>query len=213
MQLMQFDGLSRAEVEKLLLYIPTFRQIKDYSETQFQLLLASAKVVKVEPGEKLIDHGSENQQIFFLLRGQLKTVARRNGQPVPLNVIEAGEIFGEMALLLNQPRSADIILADSCRQALVFTLESEIFQNFSQFTLIDDTTKLIFYRHLVHHLRWQLDKLRNQYPSHPLADKHRQMKLTLLKNDAKQLPANYTQAKNLADLLLQWNPSLVHLAS
>lgn len=211
MQLEQFGGLDKSSVEKLLLYIPCFRQVQAYDESQFQLLLATARVSSVAANQTFIGHGNQDQRLFFLLRGQLIARVKGQGDCITLDNIHAGEMFGELALLLNQPRSADIVVADQSRQAVIFTLECDALQYSEQFTLIDRTTKLIFYRNLVHHLRWKLEKLRHQFPAHPLADKHRRLKaLSLYQNDAKQLFETYEQAKKLAALLSDWNRLSIH---
>jgi hypothetical protein len=55
-------------------------------------------------------------------------------------------------------------------------------------------------------LRLKLEVYRSQHLQHPLANKHRQVKLyTGVKDTLEELRALYEQAQALASLLLEWN--------
>jgi len=215
MQLQPFSGLSREEVERLLSYVPFFRQVQQQDLQQYHLLLAFAKVSVFAAGEQMLEYGSEDQWFYFLLRGELEVYrTKANQQPFLLNRVQAGEIFGELSLLLNRTRTADIKVADNCRQAIVFGLDFNIFRKLNDFAMINRESKLAFYRNITHHLRWKLDNYRNLHPSNPLADKHRQIKvLSLPKGGVEELIAVHDQAVTLAKLLADWNPVLENAAS
>jgi CRP/FNR family cyclic AMP-dependent transcriptional regulator len=58
----------------------------------------------------------------------------------------------------------------------------------------------------VHNLRWKLEVYRAQNLQHPLANRHRQVRLfTGPKDSFEELKALYDQAHALALLLLEWN--------
>jgi CRP-like cAMP-binding protein len=211
MQLQQFDGLSLTEIKKLLLYIPLFRQIQ---QDQLDLLLASSTARMLQPHTRLLATGEQNHYCYFLLRGELSVSARQHNASIQLGRIGAGEIFGELSLLLDQPRCADIRVSDGARYAIVLETDFRIFSTDDGFSLLDTVSKRIFYQNIVHHLRFKLDNLRQQYPKHPLADQHRQISPRLLApNPAEQLRATRGQAVAMAKLLAQWNPSLQQLDS
>ena len=213
MALQQYAGLSLAEIEKLMLYIPLFRQIQQYRQDQFDVLLASSSAQTLSPNTKLLTAGEHNRNCYFLLRGELEVCMHQSQSSASLGQIRAGEIFGELSLLLNEPRSADVLVPTHCRQAMVLTLDYRLFEPGEGFSLLDSASRRIFFQHISHHLRFKLDNLRQQHPDHPLANQHRQIPLRLLNsNPVEQLEAIRAQTQAMAKLLTQWNPSLQRLA-
>ncbi len=53
------------------------------------------------------------RELYILQNGRVKITKMVNGQEVLLAVLQAGDIFGEMALLDNKPRSASAIVAEA----------------------------------------------------------------------------------------------------
>ncbi len=210
MQFQSTSSVRKDDVERLLQYIPFFKQIQQEDEQQLQTLVAFSRVSVLEAGQTFINFGSQDQWLYFLLRGELEvSYSTDNAKAVRINKINAGEVFGEIALLLNQPRSADIFVSDQCRHAMIFGLDYNAFGRLMDFSLISLATKLAFYRNVVHNLRWKLELYRNQHPDNPLASKHRQIKLVSTpKGGEDELQALHEQAVALAKLLVEWNPSL-----
>ena len=70
--------------------------------------------------EVIFDAGEEGQAIYIVLEGQV--LICRQGQPVEGRIAElgAGTFFGELALLDNDPRSAQARAASDCRLAVFF---------------------------------------------------------------------------------------------
>lgn len=63
-------------------------------------------------GEILFLEGEPGHELFILQAGRVKIVRMVGGQEVLLNIMKVGDIFGEMALIDNQPRSASAIALD-----------------------------------------------------------------------------------------------------
>ena len=66
-------------------------------------------------GEVIFHEGAEGDSMFLIWSGRVATVKGDLESPVILAYRTAGEIFGEMALLENQPRSASIIALEDTR--------------------------------------------------------------------------------------------------
>lgn len=70
--------------------------------------------------EIIFDEGEEGQAVYFILSG--KVLICRQGRPVDGAIAElgAGQCFGELALLDDQPRMAQVRAAEDCALAVLF---------------------------------------------------------------------------------------------
>lgn len=59
-----------------------------------------------EDGELIFPEGSVGNCVFLIERGAVEILIQHDGKPVVLATRSAGEIFGEMAMIDDQPRSA-----------------------------------------------------------------------------------------------------------
>src|SRR5881628_3334064 len=71
-------------------------------------------------GDILVHQGESSGELFTVIQGRLKVVSTApDGGEVLLSVIGAGEVFGELALLDDLPRSATVCAAEHCRLLVV----------------------------------------------------------------------------------------------
>ncbi|GMG87152.1 cyclic nucleotide-binding domain-containing protein [Biformimicrobium ophioploci] len=198
----------RDSVDRLLNVIHLFRDIRASSEWQYDVLFKRSRLVTLEPGEALFHAGDVDQWMYFLLRGELKVLPGREPLPgtKPLAEIRPGEVFGDLAMLLAEPRSATIVAAGEAKEVQVLGVDCTLFGDLEDFTLLQLPTKLVFYRNMVHSLRWKLEVYRSRFPEHELANSHRRLRLyTGQKNCKEELVALAEQARCLAGILLDWN--------
>jgi CRP/FNR family transcriptional regulator, cyclic AMP receptor protein len=206
MEIKLLSKLSRDYVEQLLSGIPFFKLVKQQDAWQFELLLQASRVVSYMPGEIVLQRGDSDQWLFFLLKGRLAVYADDPLTGELINYITPGEVFGDLAQLMGQPRTATILAEANCRESVVLATDASIFGDISSTRPISIQTKLAYYRNSVHNLRWKLEVYRSQHLQHPLANKHRQVKLySGNKETLEELRALYEQAQALAALLLEWN--------
>ena len=67
-------------------------------------------------------------------------------------------------------------------------------------------TKLMFYRSMVHGVRWKLEVYKMQHPNHALVAKGRAIKMYMgAKGGKEELHALHEQAAALSDVLKEWN--------
>jgi CRP/FNR family transcriptional regulator, cyclic AMP receptor protein len=72
-------------------------------------LAARARWLNYEGGEVVIDFGDATDEVFFIIDGALRVILRTAlGHEAILNELGAGEIFGELAAIDGQPRSANV---------------------------------------------------------------------------------------------------------
>ena len=70
--------------------------------------------VRYAPGEVVIWENERNDDVYILLEGRLEATIHRDGQEIPVNVIQAGEIFGEIAFFTEDPRYATVRALEPC---------------------------------------------------------------------------------------------------
>ena len=206
MEIKLLSKLSRDYVEQLLSGIPFFKLVKQQDAWQFELLLQSSRIITYAPGEIVLQRGDSDQWLFFLLKGRLAVYVNDPLKGELVNYVTPGEVFGDLAQLMGQPRTATVLAEPSCRESIVLATDASIFVDINSTRPITIQTKLAYYRNTVHNLRWKLEVYRSQHLQHPLANKHRLVKLyTGVKDTQEELRALYEQAQALASLLLEWN--------
>lgn len=84
---------------------------------EFATALHAVKLVRARPGTAILRQGEPGQSFFIVARGRV-TVSRRDdagaGEEQTLATLHDGAIFGEMALLSADPRTATVTAASDC---------------------------------------------------------------------------------------------------
>lgn len=81
-------------------------------EHEIEALAGRVRRVQCPRGKILFTKRDEGKEVMFVASGRVKIVSTApSGVDVIHNIIEAGQVFGEMALLDGKPRSADAIAA------------------------------------------------------------------------------------------------------
>lgn len=70
------------------------------------------RYLNVAENEKICSEGSYGTEMYVIIDGKVKISLRRKGEDFELTTLEAGEFFGEMCLLEDEPRSADAIAVE-----------------------------------------------------------------------------------------------------
>jgi CRP-like cAMP-binding protein len=97
--------------------IPLFEQLSAGELRIVDNLLHERDFIK---DEIVFDEGEEGQAIYFILKGRV--LISRQGRPVDGAIAElsAGQFFGELALLDDLPRMAQVRAAEDCTLAVFF---------------------------------------------------------------------------------------------
>ena len=94
--------------------------VEELSETDFfstftfeeiALLMFCSEHIKCEASEMIFHEGDVGRQFFAIRKGKVKIKKEKSGKI--LATLGPGEVFGEMSVLDNQPRSASAIAATS----------------------------------------------------------------------------------------------------
>jgi len=69
--------------------------------------ISRSNIIECAPGDRVLKEGGSSQNLFLVLEGTLEV--RHRGRFV--NVLQPGDVFGEMAFLLALPRQSDVYAA------------------------------------------------------------------------------------------------------
>ena len=79
--------------------------LRDLPLSRSRSLLQVARRMQLPAGEHIVTQGTKGDSFYIIVKGTVQVV--RDG--VPLKKYRAGDYFGEMAILLEQPRRADVV--------------------------------------------------------------------------------------------------------
>ncbi len=99
--------------------VEQLKQIDLFAGLKREAIELIARVATEEshaPGTKIFQHGDAGDKLYLILEGKVRISREVPGMgEEALAVLGAGEVFGEMALLDESPRSADARVHDRCR--------------------------------------------------------------------------------------------------
>lgn len=99
------DGRERRGA--LLRRVPLFARLDD---ARLDVLAAAATTRRLAAREELCHKGDDAAQVYVVASGRLKVVAASSeGDEVVLNLLDAGEVIGELPMLLGGPRTATVV--------------------------------------------------------------------------------------------------------
>ncbi len=85
------------------------------SQDDLDALLAHARVLRYPTGHEIFAKGSPDRSMMAILRGSVRISAPSPaGRDILLTILQAGEVFGEIALLDGHDRTADATAIADC---------------------------------------------------------------------------------------------------
>jgi putative YpdA family bacillithiol system oxidoreductase len=136
--------INRKSMLKLIQTTPTVREfvnrafairavqtylIPELDHATLERLCERAKVLTVEKGKPILMEGDPGDAFYFLRSGKVKISKKRGGGELVLAYLSAGQYFGEMAILRDEPRTASVIAVDKVE---VIQVPKEDFLNILQ---------------------------------------------------------------------------------
>jgi CRP-like cAMP-binding protein len=90
----------------------SLRRIKMFADVEERLLaslLPYLEVVRVAAFGTIVNKGDQGDSLFMVLEGEVRARVMIGGQETTLATLGVGECFGELAIVDQRPRSADVI--------------------------------------------------------------------------------------------------------
>src|SRR3990167_3009847 len=126
--LIKIRKLSKPQPEKLKLdphelirNVPFFRYIP---ADKVDSIIDSLRECRVAAGNTIINEGEPGEKLYLIMRGVVRVIKEKEGRPLELATLMAGDFFGEMVLLYDTKRTATCKAITPC---LLYTLDRKTF--------------------------------------------------------------------------------------
>ena len=141
----QGDGAGRHPAE----YLRKLAFFHDFDDHELRQFLAVGKWFRVPAGGAIIKEGTTERAFYILVRGEAEVSKSGTGKgPVVLTTLKTGACFGEMAVLAETCRTANVVASV---ESFILRVEPEILSNSNVFL------QLKFYRRFCETLVARLD--------------------------------------------------------
>ncbi len=90
------------------------------NQKQLKMMAESGKEISYKPGDTIVEEGTMGVGFYLVLEGKVEV---RKGSKI-LAALSKGQYFGEMSLIDEEPRSADVIAVQPTR---CFTMSTWVF--------------------------------------------------------------------------------------
>ena len=90
------------------------RLLSQLDPREMEFLIGFSRVVRFDPEEVIFSKGDPGDSLYAILKGRvgIRTVSE-DGKEILLNILEAGDVFGEIALLDGRERTASAVAMQS----------------------------------------------------------------------------------------------------
>lgn len=95
------------------------------SDSDLDALAAQTEVVSIPAGAHLIEQGAPGDAAYIVVEGEFEVIKKSDVQNIVIAVRQSGEVFGEMALLDNAPRTATV---RAVHESKVMVIRGDAFQ-------------------------------------------------------------------------------------
>ncbi len=100
----------------ILAKVPLFTSLE---RRDLMTLAASARERQYQPGEEMVRQGDTGVGLFVLTQGRVRVTQNRQGETYDLGVLDHGQVFGEISLLDDLPRTATVTAIEPCSVIIV----------------------------------------------------------------------------------------------
>ncbi|HWB60136.1 MAG TPA: cyclic nucleotide-binding domain-containing protein [Chthoniobacteraceae bacterium] len=87
----------------------------EFTDDEMQAFLELVDPLTVKAGDTIVRQDETGDCMFILVDGKARVIHRKEGKQFELAILGSGDFFGELALVDEGPRSADVEAAEECR--------------------------------------------------------------------------------------------------
>jgi CRP-like cAMP-binding protein len=86
----------------------------DFTGEELQQFLELTDPISTKAGEVIVKQDDPGECMYILVKGKARVVHHKDGHYIELATLKAGDFFGEIALVDEGPRSADVQALEDC---------------------------------------------------------------------------------------------------
>jgi CRP/FNR family transcriptional regulator, cyclic AMP receptor protein len=93
--------------------VPMSRLFRGITDEARQLILTSAQPLNLKKGQRLFERGDPGGTMYVVIEGRIEiSIVSANGRKISLNLISAGNCFGEVNMIDNRERTASAVAVE-----------------------------------------------------------------------------------------------------
>lgn len=96
-------------------YVKNVSLFKSLQEDELKLLSPRFTAQEYKEGETVLREHEKSTDLYILVEGKVNVVLETEEIEFVIDELQAGQFFGEMALLDGKPRSANVVCMSDCR--------------------------------------------------------------------------------------------------
>jgi len=113
-------------LEKDLQLLKSIPMMAKISDEHLKLLAYISHRIIFEEGETILREGETGDDAFIICHGRARVIKNIRGQSIQINTLSEGDVFGELAIISNCPRSATVVAET---ELMVLRIEKDVFLN------------------------------------------------------------------------------------
>jgi predicted acylesterase/phospholipase RssA len=122
--------MSELTTDQIMNFLSSMRLFSQFNASIIQKIVSFLKIVNIKRGSVLMKENEAGNSMYFVFGGRLKaTITEDDGSETLIGEIGQGEIIGEIALILGEPRIATI---RALRDSVLLEFSRENFDNFTK---------------------------------------------------------------------------------
>jgi len=126
------------QLARLSTTLSTSFLFSELEKADMDLVLLAMKEQNFEAGKKVINEGDDGDYLFVVEKGSLDCVKKIDGEDKVVKTVGTGDVFGELALLYNCPRAANVLAKE---ESVCWQLDRETFNHIVKDAAVKRRTK------------------------------------------------------------------------